>query len=80
MRDNSMAGTYQNNFYNNINELAESQNVSFKNLLLKFQDSFSKSSTVIGRTEMIECTIDTGQTLPVKQHSRRVPLSKNTGG
>jgi hypothetical protein len=51
--------------------------VSFKNLLLKFQDSFSsKSSTDIGRTdEMIEHTIDAGQALPVKQHPRRVPLS-----
>ena len=50
--------------------------MSFKNLLLKFQDSFSKSSIDIGRTEMIEHTIDTGQALPVKQHPRRVPLSK----
>ena len=48
----------------------------FKNLLLKFQDYFFKSSTDIGRTEMIEHTIDTGQTLPVKQYSRRVSLSK----
>ena len=63
-------------FDNNINELAENQKVSFKNLSLKFQDSFSKSSTDIGRTEMIEHTIDTGQALPVKQHPRRVPLSK----
>jgi hypothetical protein len=63
-------------FDNNINEFAENQKVSFKNLLLKFQDSFSKSSTDIGRTEMIEHTIDTGQALPVKQHPRRVPLSK----
>jgi hypothetical protein len=63
-------------FDDNINELAENQKVSFKNLLLKFQDSFSKSSTDIGRTEMIEHTIDTGQSLPVKQHPRRVPLSK----
>ena len=72
-----MAGTYQNFVDNNINELAENQKVSFKNLLLlKFQESFSKSSTDIGRTEMIEHTIDTGQALPVKQHPRRVPLSK----
>jgi hypothetical protein len=55
-------------FDNYINELAENQKVSFKNLLLKFQDSFSKSSTDIGGTEMIEHTIDTGQALPVKQH------------
>jgi hypothetical protein len=48
-------------FDHNINELAENQKVSFKNLLLKFQDSFSKYSTDIGRTEMIEHTIDTGQ-------------------
>ena len=51
-------------FDNNINELAENQKVSFKNLLLKFQDSFSKSSNDIGRTEMIEHTIDTGQAFP----------------
>jgi hypothetical protein len=63
-------------FDNNLNELAENQKVSFKNLLLKFQDSFSKSSTDIGRIEMIEHTIDTGQAFHVKQHPHRVPLSK----
>ena len=63
-------------FDNNKNELNESQQVHFKNLLLKFQDSFSKSPTDIGRTELIEHTIDTGQAPPIRQHPRRIPLSK----
>ena len=63
-------------FDNNSNELTESQKIQFKNLLFKYQESFSQSSTDIGRTELIEHTIDTGQARPVKQRPRRIPLSK----
>ncbi|CAC5421299.1 unnamed protein product [Mytilus coruscus] len=61
---------------NYINELSENQKVQFKELLLKFQVSFFKSATDIGRTELIEHTIDTGQAHPIKQRPRRVPLAK----
>ncbi|CAC5362440.1 unnamed protein product [Mytilus coruscus] len=47
-----------------------------KELLLKFQDSFSKSATDIGRTELIEHTIGTGQAHLIKPRPRRVPLAK----
>ncbi|VDI28946.1 Hypothetical predicted protein [Mytilus galloprovincialis] len=60
----------------NINELSENQKVQFKELLLKFQNSFSKSATDIGRTELIEHSIDIRQAHPIKQRPRRVPLAK----
>lgn len=60
----------------NINELSENQKVQFKELLLTFQNSFSKSATDIGRTELIEHSIDIGQAHPIKQRPRRVPLAK----
>jgi hypothetical protein len=63
-------------FDSNINELTEIQKVSFKNLLLQFQDS----SSDIDRTEMIERTINTGQALPCETaHSPSTSL-RNTGG
>jgi hypothetical protein len=63
-------------FDSNINELTEIQKVSFKNLLLQFQDS----SSDIDRTEMIERTINTGQAPPCETaHSPGTSL-RNTGG
>ena len=74
--DNSMAWTCQTIFDSNINELTEIQKVSFKNLLLQFQDS----SNDIYRTEMIERTINTGQAPPCETaHSPGTSL-RNTGG
>ncbi|CAC5416680.1 unnamed protein product [Mytilus coruscus] len=71
-----MPNHIQTVYDSNINELSENQKVQFKELLLKFQDSFSKSATDIGRTELIEHTIDIGQAHPIKQRPRRVLLAK----
>ena len=44
------------------------------NLLLKFQDVFSKSDTDIGCYPHIRHTIDTGDAAPIKERMRRSPL------
>ena len=47
-----------------------------KNLLLEYQSSFSKSSQDMGLTDLAEHTIETGNTRPIKQAPRRIPLAK----
>lgn len=43
-------------------------------LLQRFASTFSKDSWDIGRTHLVQHTIDTGQAKPVKQQPHRVPL------
>jgi hypothetical protein len=44
--------------------------------LLKFQEVFSKSSSDIGYTELIQHGINTGNAPPIKQKPYRIPLAK----
>ena len=44
------------------------------NLLLEYHDVFSLSGTPLGRTDMVEHKIHTGDAQPIKQQPRRVPL------
>ena len=44
------------------------------NLLLEYNDVFSLSGTPLGRTDMVEHKIHTGEAQPIKQQPRRVPL------
>lgn len=44
-------------------------------LLVKYQDTFSKSEWDIGLTDLAEHPINTGQADPIKQRPRRVPLA-----
>jgi hypothetical protein len=43
--------------------------------LVKFQDTFSKDENDLGKTNLYEHSIDTGDTRPIKQRPRRVPIS-----
>ena len=47
-----------------------------KRLLISEQDTFSKNSTDIGITDLVEHKIDTGNAKPIKQAPRRIPLAK----
>ena len=53
-----------------------SQQLKLKAFLMEFQDSFSKDSSDMGLTNLVEHTINTGDSLPIKQHPRRIPLAK----
>ena len=44
-------------------------------LLVKYQDTFSKSEWDIGLTDLAEHSINTGDANPIKQRPRRVPLA-----
>lgn len=47
-------------------------------MLLEFKDSFSLSEDDIGRTDLIQHDIDTGDALPVRMRPRRLPLARQT--
>ncbi len=53
----------------------EPQRRAVAGLLIKYQDTFSKSDWDIGLTDLAEHPIDTGGAAPVKQRPRRVPLA-----
>ena len=56
--------------------LNESEKVKFKNLLIKYQSVFAKSSTDLGCTDIVEHHIDTQGARPVKQALRKLPLAQ----
>lgn len=58
-------------------ELNSDQMTRFKELLKKEQDIFASGKSDIGRTNIVKHVIDTGDTRPVKQAPRRLPLSKS---
>ena len=54
---------------------SEDEQLAIKKLLVKYQDVFSKDEMDLGRTHLIEHSIDTGDALPVAQPPHRVPLA-----
>ena len=55
--------------------LSEEEKVKIANLLVRFQDTFSKDERDIGLTSLTEHEIPTGEAAPIKQPPRRVPLA-----
>ena len=56
--------------------LNDNQSKTLESLLRKYPDVFSKSKRDIGFINLVEHTIDTGSTRPIKQRPYRIPLSK----
>ena len=56
--------------------LTSDQSEQVKTLLMKHKDVFAKNKTDLGRTDIVKHKINTGTAAPVKQHPRRLPLSK----
>ena len=52
----------------------EEQKQKLKDLLLEFQDVFADGNGRIGRTNLINHRCDTGDTKPIKQRPRPVPI------
>ena len=57
-------------------ELDEKQQRDVSSLLKEFSDVFSSSPEDIGRTNIVTHRINTGDSLPIKQQARRLPLHK----
>ena len=54
---------------------SESEQATIRNILYEYQDVFSKDETDLGRTNLAEHSIDTGDHPPIKQPPRRVPTA-----
>ena len=59
-----------------VTNLNDEQKRAFFNLLLKHQSVFAKSKYDLGRTDLVEHEIFTGDNRPIKQAARRLPLNK----
>lgn len=56
--------------------LSDLEKQGLHNLLFKYQSAFSKNPEDIGRTDMVQHTINTGTSQPIRQPPRRLPLGK----
>ena len=59
-----------------IKDLTEEQQQQVRGVLLEYADVFVGDDGVLVRTSMARHSIDTGDTLPVKQSPRRMPPAK----
>lgn len=57
-------------------DLNEEQQCKFFNLLIKYQNVFSKNRSDLGKTDLVQHKIDTGDAVPFKMQPRRLPLAK----
>ncbi|GBN85984.1 hypothetical protein AVEN_70712-1 [Araneus ventricosus] len=60
----------------NLEGLNEEQRTVVKELLQEFQNLFSNSDSDVGRCNMTQHRINTGNHPPIKQYPRRLPLAK----
>ena len=58
--------------------LSVKQQQEVESLVLDYRDIFAKSKSDLGRTSLFKHEINTGNTPPIKQRPRRVPLAKQT--
>jgi hypothetical protein len=62
--------------YNQATEdRTEQEQEDIANLLAKYSQAFSEHESDLGRTNLIEYTIDTGDSKPIKLLPRRVPMA-----
>ena len=59
-------------------ELPEQYHEDIASLLIEFQDTFSKGDNDIGRTNLVEHSINTGTQHPIRQRPRKHPLGQRT--
>ncbi|GBN63414.1 Retrovirus-related Pol polyprotein from transposon 297 [Araneus ventricosus] len=60
----------------NLEGLNEEQRTAVRELLQEFQNLFSTSDSDVGRCNMTQHRINTGNHTPMKQYPRRLPLAK----
>ena len=53
--------------------LSDSQQQQLYTLLLRYSDIFATKDSNLGRATMLQHTIKTGDSPPIRQHSRRIP-------
>ena len=74
--NNSEIPEHLKSLWEDCKHLDESQHLQVGNLLKEYADIFAKSKSDLGYTTLVEHTINTGNTAPIKQRPRRLPLAK----
>ena len=62
-------------FERSKDNLSEGEQARLIETLIRYQSAFAKDSMDLGRTDIIEHTIDTGDAKPIKQRPRQTPLA-----
>lgn len=62
-------------YYRAVQEMTSDENQKISDLLCRYQTTFSKNDTDLGLTTLVQHEIDTGDSRPIKQPPRRVPLA-----
>ena len=73
--ENQLPCHLQNVFVDASSGCDISEQIQIVQLLIEYQDSFSKNDTDLGCTHLTEHTIDTGDSKPFRVPPRRVPLA-----
>ena len=55
--------------------LPQREQEQLQNLVLEFADMFALDESELSSTDLVTHVIDTGDTVPVKQHPRRIPFA-----
>lgn len=63
-------------YQRSIQHLDDDDKPKVAELLIQFQDVFSKSADDLGRTDRVQHRINTGTAAPIRQPPRRLPLGK----
>ena len=66
--------TLQKLLENSSHELTDEQRVSLSQLLCKYKDVFADTDGQLGRTSLVKHHISTGESPPIKQAPRRIPI------
>ncbi|KAL9986207.1 hypothetical protein ACROYT_G000314 [Oculina patagonica] len=64
---------WKSSLQGNLEGLSEDQRGQFLSLVTEYEDIFAKDSSDLGKSGLLEHSIDTGDCKPVKQPPRRVP-------
>ena len=70
---------WRSELQSNLKGLSEDQTEQFLSLVTEYEDIFSKDSSELGKSGLLEHAIDTGDCKPVKQPPRRVPPYQREG-
>ena len=62
-------------FERSKDNLSEDEQAQLIETLIRYQSAFAKDSMDLGKTDIIEHAIDTGDAKPIKQRSRQTPLA-----
>ena len=62
-----------------MNRAYHKEREQLQNLVLEFADTFALDESELSSTDLVTNVIDTGDTMPIKQHPKRIPFALRDG-